>query len=61
MSSESFEDREELRAIIKSYTDKKQPRKSLHRGKFGIMCDKPLQKKRKIIKVAGTIKLILEE
>ena len=61
MSSGDFSDREELRAIIKSAKDKKQPRTALHRGKFGIMGDKPLLKKRKAVMIGGTIKLVREE
>ena len=55
MSSDDYNDRCEIRAIIAAKDDKKKPRTNLHRGKFGIMKEKKPSNgpKRKYVKCSN--------
>ena len=55
---DEYSDRAEIRAIIKAAKDKKKPRSALYRGRFGIMTEKRLLKRRKVVMIGKTIKLV---
>ena len=57
MSSSDYEDRAEIRAIIKAAKDKKPPRKTLHRGRFGIMAERTVKRRKIVMCECGKIRL----